>query len=113
MYLIDTYKNECQDKASSGRLLHQWSSKSMFERLLDHLNGNNSDKKSFHEACPTNTTPAPVFVRDKLGNQYLRIDFCCADGSEADIQQLRVLPDYIIWSPLHQPNSHGSCTHAE
>lgn len=55
-----------------------------------------------HTACPPSLTVAPVFVKDKLGKPSLRIDFCCADGTDDDVSKIISLSDMIAWSNVRE-----------
>ena len=52
------------------------------------------------KSCPVTMTIAPIFTKDTLGNSNLRIDFCCAGGTEEDVAQLIALSDLIDWSDV-------------
>lgn len=58
--------------------------------------------KYLNEACPPAMTIAPVFIKDKQGNPTLRIDFCCADGAEADVSNLIALSKRVVWSNVRE-----------
>ena len=53
-------------------------------------------------SCPPTMTVAPIFTKDKLGNPGLRVDFCCANGTEQDVENLTSLSDFIAWSEVRE-----------
>ncbi len=50
--------------------------------------------------CPASMTIAPVFMRDEAGQPSFRIDFCCANGTQDEVDSLLSLSNHIHWSDV-------------
>lgn len=61
-----------------------------------------SDLIQYLTKCPQSMTIAPVFTKDKQGKPSLRIDFCCADGTDEDVSQLLSLSKLVGWSEVRE-----------
>ncbi|MFA6303117.1 MAG: FAD-binding protein [Legionella sp.] len=55
-----------------------------------------------HNSCPTSMTIAPIFTKNKSGTPELRVDFCCANGTQEDVAQLLGLSSLIEWSEVRE-----------
>lgn len=53
-------------------------------------------------ACPQSITVAPIFTRDSMSNPYLRIDFCCADASTDELEQLLSMSKWVEWGEVKE-----------
>jgi len=60
------------------------------------------DLVKYTENCPSSMTIAPVFTKDKQGNPQLRIDFCCANGTDEEISSLTCLSKYVEWLDIKE-----------
>ncbi len=93
MVLQFRYKLHRLPKTICGMGLVQWEhSSDVLNRLITYL----------HEDCPHSITIAPILTKDTFGKPTLRIDFCCANGTDDELQTLLSLSHLINWTEVRE-----------